>query len=112
MSRVTLLKTEKDYERFRKSRAYHSATITLRWISNPSQNSTRFGFIVPKKVVPKVTDRNKLKRRFKHLVGNHLERIIKADLLIFPKKPALKKTYLALELEFLNLIKQAGLWKR
>jgi ribonuclease P protein component len=75
------------------------------------QNNSRFGFIIPKKVLPKVTDRNKVKRRLKNIAGKHLTQIRPADILIFPQKISLKKEFNVLEAEFVQNLKRLNLWK-
>ena len=110
MTKLVILKTVADFEKFQKSRAYHNPLMRLRVAFN-NQNIPRFGFIIPKKVVPKVTDRNKIKRRLKGILRQNLEHMAARDLLIFPKKEALYLKYEQLNNETVKLLKQSKLWK-
>ncbi len=111
MAKLTLLKSERDFQAFRQSKAYSSALLRIRILSKPDQNTPRFGFIVPKKVLSKVTDRNKVKRRLKTFLLRNEPKIKSADILIFPNRELLKKKYSELELELSDLFSKARLWR-
>jgi ribonuclease P protein component len=109
--KLVFLQSDEDFDQFRRSKLFSSAALKLRVRFNANQNTPRFGFIIPKKVLAKVTDRNKIKRRMKSLIHSNIGMIKPADFLFFPGKPALKKTYAELEKETINLLAQARLWK-
>ena len=111
MAKPHLLKTEADFGKFRSSRPFQGSTLKIRIVSSINQNIPRFGFIVPKKVLPKVTDRNVVKRRLKAILTKHHSHIKSVDVLFFPGKTALKKKFVDLEKEALELFKRANLWK-
>lgn len=75
-----------------------------------SQNHTRFGFIVPKKTIKKVTDRNTVKRRLKTVFSRHVDQLRPVDILVFPKMSSLKVKFSDLEAEIVGLFKQAGIY--
>ncbi|OGE80818.1 MAG: ribonuclease P protein component [Candidatus Doudnabacteria bacterium RIFCSPLOWO2_02_FULL_48_8] len=104
------LTSKADFEKFRTSKAFYSEGMKLR-VAWSNQNFPRFGFIIPKKVLPKVSDRNKLKRRLRAIIRANLSRVASKDLLIFPKSGAIRKTYKQLNAEFISLLTQARLWK-
>ncbi len=109
--KLVFLKTDDDFAQFRRSKQVSSKNLRLRVRFNTNQNLTRFGFIVPKKVLSKVTDRNVVKRRLKVIFQKHLESIRPADLLLFPGKSSLKVNFKDLELEVINLFISARIWK-
>jgi ribonuclease P protein component len=105
-----ILKQEKDFAHGRFKKSFSSPSLRIRTALS-SQNTPRFGFIIPKKVLPQVTDRNKVKRRLKSIIRAHLPAIKNFDILIFPQKSSLKQTFLKLETELVNDLKRLNLWK-
>jgi ribonuclease P protein component len=110
MPKVVTLKSDKDFGHSRFKKSFSSPSLRMR-IAFGTQNIPRFGFIIPKKVMPKVTDRNKVKRRLKAIAGKHLDKLKNADILIFPQKASLKATFLNLETELVSDFKRLNLWK-
>ncbi|HTL39612.1 MAG TPA: ribonuclease P protein component [Methylomirabilota bacterium] len=111
MAKLNLLKSREDFSRFRNSRSYQTSALRIRIVSSVNQNIPRFGFIVPKKVLPKASERNIIKRRLKSILSKSQTKFRAVDLLFFPQKSLLKKKFIDLETETLNLIKRAGIWK-
>jgi ribonuclease P protein component len=111
MGKMEWLKTQQDFESFRASKAYQTTLLKLRVHWSRNQNVTRFGFIIPKKVLPKVVDRNKLKRRLKTILLKFGPKTKPADVLLFPSNRALKLTFVQLEKEMELIFTQARLWK-
>lgn len=111
MARLVLLKNAADFAGFRSSRTYQIPDIRIRVLPSPNQNSPRFGFIVPKKILPKVTDRNIVKRRIKAILGKHAVRIKSVDVLFFPTSKVLKYKFSDLEEAVIQLFKRANIWK-
>lgn len=109
--RLSLLKTESDFEKNKFRKIVNSASFRIRIFLSPNQNSPRFGFIVPKKVLPKVTDRNKVKRRIKSILRSSLIKIKPADIIYFPNRNALLKKYNDLEQEIVYNLRKSDLWK-
>ena len=110
-SKLVFLKTDSDFANFKRSKSVSSKNLRLRVHYNTNQNSPRFGFIIPKKVLIKVTDRNKVKRRLKSILQKNISAIRPGDELWFPQKTSLKLKFAELEQEAINLIKAARLWK-
>lgn len=110
-SHLVLLKTDKDFAGLRGSKSLNTAFLKLRWSSFSRQNFPRFGFIIPKKEVAKVTDRNKIKRRLKAILIKHSKDLSTTDILIFPKKQMIKMPFAALEQEMVKIFKSARLWR-
>ncbi|MBX4205021.1 MAG: ribonuclease P protein component [Candidatus Doudnabacteria bacterium] len=110
MTKVVTLKNEKDFAHSRFKKSFSSQTLRLR-VAQSHEAAPRFGFIIPKKVMPKVTDRNKVKRRMKVIAGKYLKNLKPADILIFPQKTSLKLTFPSLETELVNDFKRLNLWK-
>lgn len=121
MSKLTLLKTESDFGQFRTGKSYQTRLIRIRIAGRPArrspgeggrdQNIPRFGFIIPKKVLPRAVDRNLVRRRIKIILTRNLEKLKPADVLIFPNSLLLKKKFADLEQEFTELFSKANLWK-
>ena len=111
MSRLFLLKTQAEFEAFRASKSFETTLVKIRVRQAVNQNIPRFGFIVPKKVLAKATDRNKLKRRLKSILQKFQGELVGVDVLIFPKAQTLKKTFGELQLELENLFSKARIWK-
>lgn len=113
MKKLILLKTDLDYKQFRNSRLYINPFLKLRVKSGlASQTLPRFGFIIPKKIVKRVVDRNRIKRRLKGFFILNLEHVIPADLLIFPQAPLLNLKTKRLREELIDLFNKAGIWNK
>lgn len=104
------LKTEADFSIFKKSRSLASINLKIRWHVPHDQNHPRFGFIVPKKSVKNVTDRNLMKRRLKAIIAKYLSGIHAVDILFFPKPGTIKIKYKDLETETLDLFRKAKIY--
>jgi ribonuclease P protein component len=108
--KLVFLKTEEDFSNFRKSRSLVSANLKLRWHVPLNQNHPRFGFIVPKKSVKKVTDRNLIKRRLKSLLFKYAAGIKPVDILFFPKPGTIKMKFSDLERELMEVLEKAKIY--
>ncbi|MBX4187573.1 MAG: ribonuclease P protein component [Candidatus Doudnabacteria bacterium] len=108
--KLVFLKNDQDFANFKKSRKLVSVNFQFRWHLPKNQNIPRFGFIVPKKTVKTVADRNKIKRRVKSILAKHLEQIRPVDILFFPKLSALKISFQDLEKEVVGLFVKAGIY--
>lgn len=111
MPALVFLKTDDDFDQFRRSKLVNSKNFRLRVRFNTNQNEPRFGFIVPKKVLNNVVDRNKVKRRFKTVLQKHLHSIKPADYLWFPNKTLVKLLFNDFEAEVVESFKTLRLWK-
>lgn len=110
VKKLVFLKTEEDFSNFKKSRKLVSANFSFRWYKHTNQNIPRFGFIVPKKTIKNVTDRNKIKRRLKAILQKHIEGIKPLDILFFPKPDTIKLRFSELEQELIGSFKKVGLY--
>lgn len=110
-SKLVILKKEADFDKVRFSRPFSGRFFRLRIAKALNQNSPRFGFIIPKKILPKVTDRNKVKRRIKSIIFRILAELRSIDVLIFPQKNSIKAKFVDLEKDFHYLLKTSDLWK-
>jgi ribonuclease P protein component len=108
--KLVFLKTDEDFSNFKKSRSLMSANFRIRWLQPLNQNNPRFGFIVPKKVMGKVTDRNLVKRRIKAILGKHLKNLPPIDILFFPKPGSIKLKFQDLESELVEVLKKARIY--
>lgn len=107
--KLVILKLENDFKQFRSSKSFSDPNLRIR-IKSASQNTPRFGFIVPKKTVSKAVDRNKIKRRIKNILQKNLQSIKPADVLIFPNASINRKKFVEIENQVINLLKKAKVW--
>ncbi|MBI3952667.1 MAG: ribonuclease P protein component [Candidatus Doudnabacteria bacterium] len=111
-TRAFFFKSDEDYSKLRfPFRPYSNQFLRIR-VGRADQNRPRFGFIVPKKVVGKVVERNLIKRRLKAILLKNVEHFKTVDVLIFPNKEAGKIKFCELEEQTLALFKKAGIWKK
>lgn len=110
MGKLQLLKTDKEFNLFRSSKSFSTKDLKIRVIF-ANQNNPRFGFIIPKKILPKVVDRNLIKRRMKTALLFDQKKLKPANILIFPYSGLLKKTFAGLRKELEYLFTKANLWK-
>lgn len=111
MGQLKFLKTDSDFAAFRKSKLFETPLLKIRIHFPKDQNNPRFGFIVPKKVVPKVVDRNLLKRRIKAVLQKAAVKLRPVDVVFYPQKALIKKSFSELSEEVESLISKAKLWK-
>jgi ribonuclease P protein component len=111
MSKLVLLKTDADFERFKLGRSYQTSLLKIRIHSPLRQNFPRFGFIIPKKVLPRAKNRNTIKRRLKNILSKVADRVKPVDVLLFPKSQALKIKFSDLEREVIVILGIAKIWK-
>ena len=110
--KLIFLKSSEDFSKLHFPHpAYSNPFLRIR-VGKVHQNTPRFGFIVPKKTVNKVVDRNLIKRRLKGILAKNIEHLRIADVLIFPNKQAIKIPFAELEDQVIILFKKAGLWKQ
>jgi ribonuclease P protein component len=108
--KLVFLKSDEDFSNFKRSKSLASDSFRLRWYYPKSQNLARFGFIVPKKVMKRVTDRNLVKRRLKAILARALPNISNVDVLFFPKPGSIKLKFADLESEVLGALKKARIY--
>ncbi|MBI4363477.1 MAG: ribonuclease P protein component [Candidatus Doudnabacteria bacterium] len=110
--KLVFLKTSQDFSKLRfPGPSYSSPFLRIR-VGRSHQNNPRFGFIVPKKTISRVVDRNLIKRRLKSIIAQSLEYFRPVDILIFPSQQAVKIQFRQLEEQALRLFKKAGIWKQ
>lgn len=111
MSKLVLLKTDQDFKNFKANKSYQGKVFKIRVHFSANQNTPRFGFIVPKKVLPKVVDRNLIKRRLKSILQKHAPRLRPSDIIFYPGREALKWKFDELSKEVELIFSNAKLWK-
>jgi len=86
-------------EIFKKGKIFSSSNLSLK-IAPTAENRSRFAFVVSSKVAKRAVDRNKIKRRARHIVKKMLPKIEKGlGVIIFFKKGVEKMTFSELEKE-------------
>ncbi|MBX4186945.1 MAG: ribonuclease P protein component [Candidatus Doudnabacteria bacterium] len=111
MGKLQFLKTDDDFAAFRQSKSFQTPAVKIRVRYRSDQNNPRFGFIVPKKVMPKVVDRNLIKRRLKSLLLQLEPRLKPADVVFYPQKELIRKKPAELSAVITQLFSQAKIWK-
>jgi ribonuclease P protein component len=92
---------------FDRGRNFSSNFISLKFISDSTTNSL-FAFVVSAKVAKRSVERNKLKRRLRHIIKKTMQKIKPGlAVIIFAKKGAEKMSFLELEKELIKLFKKA-----
>ncbi len=109
---LKFLKTDKEFAAFKASKSYSTKLLRIRVRFTLNQNIPRFGFIIPKKTLPKVVDRNKIKRRIKTMLAANEKMIKGADVVFYPQKELLKVDFKTLSSEITGLFIKAHIWKR
>lgn len=85
------LKKKKDFERvFRKGKKTREDVLFFQWAPNNLKTS-RFGFIVSKKISKKATVRNKIKRQLRELVRKKIGSLEKGIDVVFIARIGLEK---------------------
>ena len=75
-----------------------------------NQSNSVFAFVVSAKTIKKATDRNKLKRRTRHIIKTTLEEIKKGvGVVIFFKKGVKNKNFYEIKEEITQLFKKGGI---
>ncbi len=108
---IRFLKTDQDFSAFKSSKSFQNKLLKIRIHYSLNQNNPRFGFIIPKKVVPKVVDRNLLKRRIKSVLVKTAGKLKPVDVIFYPQKALVKKDFEFLTAEINELFSKAKLWK-
>lgn len=96
---------------FKESKSFHSNYATLRVLNNINSNeTTKFSFVVSRKVSNKANKRNLFKRRGFYIVSKINKNIKNGYFCIFYiKKDALGVSYNCLEKDVLILLKKANI---
>jgi len=108
MNKLHFIKNDADFKQFRSSKSYSSSLLKIRVVRARNQNHPRFGFIVPKKLVPKVVKRNLIKRRLKAILQKHVSEYKPCDVLIFPQARLAEAQFTKIEEEIIKLLKKSG----
>jgi len=111
MATLAFLKTDQDFASFRSSKSFQTKLLKIRIYYASNQNITRFGFIVPKKIVPRVVDRNLLKRRIKSILQTRASRLKPCDIIFYPQKSLVTVPFAKVVIEVEDLFTKAKLWK-
>lgn len=74
---------------------------------------SRFGIVVGLKVSKKAVERNRLKRRMKDIMKQHLGDVMSGfDVMVLAQKSALEENFESLELDYLKALTKAGILKK
>ncbi len=86
------LRKKKDFERVFKEGKNARGTVLYFKILETKEPSSRIGFIVSKKISPKATERNKIRRRMKESVRAALDMLKNSWDIIIIASPQIKKS--------------------
>lgn len=101
------LKKQKDFDAVAKEQSFFEDFLVLKKAKNNTDVS-RFGFVVSSKVSKKAVIRNKIKRRLRNIIKEHMQSIEKGyDIVIFTKKGIEEEK---IEQQLLTLLKKANVY--
>ncbi len=109
------LKKKKEIELvLKKGKSIYSEVFSFKFLPNKSESpgSLKVAFLCSKKVFPKAVQRNKAKRRMRHILKDFFPGIsLGTWLIFFFKKEFLEIPFEALKEQTKNALKRAGLLK-
>lgn len=96
----------------KKGTSYHTPACRARVLHKPRNAKTsQFAFVVGGKTAKRATARNLLKRRARHIIGKHLDRIIGNPTVVFYfTKDAADMEFRELEEHIISLLKKARIY--
>ena len=107
------LNQEKDVSRvLRRGSRISSSNFIFLYLPN-NQKSSRFTFLVSKRVSNKANKRNLIKRRLRHIIGKNLKKIVGGrDCVLIAKKTILFENYHDLEEEIKKALFEEPIYKK
>lgn len=107
MKKIDIIKSSREYtEIINNGKRIKSSHFSIYYRKNAEKN--RYGISIPKKT-GKAVIRNKIKRRIKNIIDNNKNSMQNTcDYVIIIRKGILDLTYLEMEKELLNLIRNIG----
>jgi len=116
LKRVQVLKKKKEIELvLKKGKSVYSEVFSFKFLPNQSESPglPKVAFLCSKKVFPKAIQRNKAKRRMRHILKDLFPEISsEVWLVFFFKKEFLEKPFDWLKKQTESTLKKAGLLKR
>ena len=117
LPRASRLKRSRDFQAVYKRRTSGAAphlALYVRLRSPREGETSRFGFVISKKVAKRAHDRNRLKRRLREISRLYLlpVSVQPYDALVVARPVATQADFAALKAEMLSLAQQAGLLKK
>lgn len=96
LAKIYHLTEQQDFDLVRKKgKITHSTNFTLSVLKREEGDAPRFGFVIPNKVVPKATDRNRIKRVLSEGIRFQISSLIPLVDCVFLPKPPILKAYTA-----------------
>jgi len=113
LKRASSLNKDKEFDYvFKHGQASYNKIIGIKAVANRLQHS-RFGIITGVKVSKKAVERNKIKRKIKHIIGQQIINIKPSfDILIISLPTILNKSYHEVEQSINEHFKKLGLYKK
>lgn len=104
------LRREQDFSYvYKKGRRIHGHGFSIFFLPH-SQNASRFGFVISKKIIPKSTARNRVKRILRAVIQQNLKRIKSGyDVIIQARLTSKTEPPAKIREELVQIIKQAKL---
>jgi ribonuclease P protein component len=109
--KLVLIKSKRDYEKNRYNKRFFGRYLKININPNSKTLTPRFGFIIPKKILPKVVDRNKIKRRIKYFLTQKASQVLPFDMIFFVKPEIIKAKYSEIAQDIKEVFNKAQLWK-
>lgn len=113
VDRVHRVRLRSDFERVRRSgRRVGDILLRMRWAQN-EESTTRFGFVVGRRVAARAHDRNRVRRRLRELARRFIPLLPEGQDIVFSAQTgAADASYWELEEAMLKLLRRAGLLAR
>jgi ribonuclease P protein component len=97
-----------DFERvYKAGRRHFAANITVFYLRRADMEGARFGFTLPK-FLGAAVERNRIKRRLREAVRLHGRLVAPVDVVINPKKSAVKASFAELENDIRRAMETIG----
>lgn len=110
MKKRQIIRKKKDfYLIFNQGEKIKENGLTIIYFKNPNNQFNRFAFLINKKAVPKASQRNLLRRRFKAICDSVRFKEKECDIILIPKNSMMAKTFTELKALTADLFRRANL---
>lgn len=92
---------------FKNGRRLHNKYFTLIYHANPMLKSPQAAVVVSKKVAKNAVDRNKIKRRIRAVIQEHIEKIQNHQVIVLTKPLIQKAAYQDIEVNLERMLGQS-----
>jgi ribonuclease P protein component len=109
--KLVLITVQRDFKKDRFNKRFFGRYLKISLCSNSGFLFPRFAIIIPKTILKKATDRNKIRRRIKYYLQKNLTLIRPFDVLFFVTPKIIKTKYQDVSKDIDEIFFKANLWK-